>query len=62
MKSKKLDKTLRLSKSTVSTLNEQVMQDVKGYGIKTWTACKTCGDECTVYTWVSCIPRYCDFL
>ena len=57
MKSKKFNKKLRLSKSTVSTLTGRSMQELKGGN--TWTICKTCGDECTVYTWVSCIPRYC---
>lgn len=67
MKSKKFHKKLRLSKSTVSTLTGGSMQELKGGGTlahtcggcNTWTVCKTCGDECTVYTWVSCIPIYC---
>jgi hypothetical protein len=54
MKSTKFQKKLRLSKSTVSTLTVGSLHEI--IGGKTVTICKTCGDECTVYTYVSCIP------
>jgi hypothetical protein len=58
MKSTKFDKKLRLNKTTVSSLGDRNMKEVKG-GALSVTICKTCGDECTIYTVISCIPRYC---
>jgi len=57
MKTKKLNKKLGLSKTTITTLTHRSMKEVKG---GEFTADKTCGPECTVYTIISCIPRYCD--